>query len=274
MYLLASILCLIGAVVVAAGGRWAGGWLADHRRAADVSAPEPRREIDMERLHEIAAVPIEDIIKAAEWRAEHPDEPQPEILANLDPATWATEPPQVPARSHSLPPPPKPSAGGPTSARAELSPGYIMVAPPSVERFGSELLKAMNRGGKAVVLSAGMEVKPLPVRPNPYARCRHEDAEREEIRSLDSAEPVKVIVTECRDCDRIAELRTALAAQAERIKAMAADWAIDATGHCTVTSAQRDAYQRAVADAQEIKKLILDMESRGQTKTTGLGWML
>lgn len=269
--LVVGVLLLVAVVVAGMAGQKLGEWWAGVARSRLVEAAAPRHEVDMKRLLEIAAVSDDEIVAAAEWRAEHPDEPEPEILANLDPAAWAIEPPQVggvrkpqvPVRPS--PPPPKPSAGGPTPA--ELSPGCIVVAP-STEHFGSELLKAINRNRTAVVIPAGMELRPIPVqRPNPYARCKHEDAEREQIMALDSAEPVKVIVTACSTCDRLAELKSQLAAHSERIKAMAAGFTVDDDGRMSVTEAQYDAYCKAVGEAEELKQLIVGMGTGDQSAT-------
>lgn len=160
---------------------------------------EPPRQIDMQRLEEIAAVPDEEIIKAAEWRAVHPKEPEPQVLTDLNPSTWTTKP--------GPPPPPKPSKGAATTARDSATPsGMIVVPAPALEHFGSQLLQKINNSSNAVVIAASMEWKPIP-QPNPYTDCTHEDAEREAVMSMQSAEPIKYLVRECLRCDRAALAR-------------------------------------------------------------------
>jgi hypothetical protein len=172
------------------------------------------------------ATPIEDVIAAAEYRAEHPNEPEPKILADL-----ADEPPSGLLAMPAM-----------TSEQAEEV----------AQRF-----KASNRCPASIV-PPGMEYRTIPVIPqgrhavlvdadsapsrpvdtpittrtvkrpaNPYAGCRHPDADREEIRSLGSSAPVKVVVTECPMCDRVALLRTALADVVAEMGALLSGWEKD-----------------------------------------------
>lgn len=203
--LLVVALIVIVGLVAAWGGRRLVDMALDRRRP--VEPPSPRRAIDMDRLLQIAAVTDEEIIKAAEWRAMHPDADEPSILRDLDPSAW-TKKPSVP------PPPPKLSNGGPTTARGTLAPGMVIVRA-DVEKFGERLLKEINGSRKTIVIPSSMEWKPLPT---PYADCTHEDAEREDVMGFGSTEPIKSYVVACEHCDRRRRF-TMLAEQIKEIEA-------------------------------------------------------
>lgn len=64
-------------------------------QAVVAPAPLPLTDAQEKRLQEIADVPLEDIIAAAERRALHPDDPIPAVLADLDPDTRHKPRPQL-----------------------------------------------------------------------------------------------------------------------------------------------------------------------------------
>jgi hypothetical protein len=261
--LLAVALVVIAGLVLCWGGRRLVDIAFDRRR--QVEPPAPRREVDMDRLLEIAAVTDEEIIAAAEWWATHPDADEPSILRDLDPSAWTKKPsvPQVEGerKPRVPPPPPKPSKGGATTARGMLAPGMVIAAPADVEKFGERLIKELNGSRASAVIPASMEWTPLPDRfaMNSYADCQHEDADRAEIRSFAHAEPIKYLITYCRDC-QVDQLKARLRDAVSRVNALPSTWAIDSSGHCAVTKSQCEAYERAVAAAQQIRQQIKDLE--------------
>lgn len=267
--LLAVALIIVGALMIAGFGRR----LLDliFPQTPEIEPAEPEPAVDMKRLQEIAAVPMEKIIEAAYWRALHPDEPEPEVLANLDPSAWTTKPAALPGPLPELDDNdlihkyggPALVSGGRTgfSSGGLLQPGVIVVPQGlATDQFRRELLLKIT-GGRSAVIEAPMEWKPIPVaaRPNPYADCQHEDAERENVVAAGSDIPVRTFVTSCRECD-LARLKARLRKAADEVKELAATWPIDAGGCCTVTPNQRRQYEKAMADAQEIKRRIYALE--------------
>lgn len=180
---------VVGAAVLALWGAMA--WRDRSRR---LSAESPAMtDVEEARLQAIADVPIEDIIAAAERRAEYPDEPLPQILADLDPETRKrparTANPVIPVVS--APPPPPPPAT------------WVTVSSPDVD------------------MAAGLAVAPRPVRITArYDDCNHSDADREHVHTAAEAGPVHSFVTSCEQCDLIARYRQ-LSARIEELLAVA-----------------------------------------------------
>lgn len=102
----------------------------------------PQDPARLKRLQAAAAVPMEQIIAAAERRATHPDEPEPDVLAALDPATW-----ERPVDTEQVKPLPL------------LWPNPTPSEVDDVEyRF-----KQLQRSGQTMVLPPGMDYQVVPV---------------------------------------------------------------------------------------------------------------
>lgn len=194
--------------------RW---WARDGRPQEQIPGPQEARGVDLRRLEEIASVPLEEIIEAAEWRAEHRGESEPKVLADLDPSAWTIEPETRRSAPVLLDVVPDTSdfaraLKDKCCDRIEFStggisaPGVIHV-PAGIPADRAEALVAKLATGhrRLAVIEKGMEVKPLPVRqPGRYDDCNHEDADRQEIMGMGSSEPIKIVVTSCQECDSLA----------------------------------------------------------------------
>lgn len=207
--LVAVALMVAGAVAVSLGTRWLIGLLRpaqaldpfdvapaipyDGLLITPTGARAPLEWSSLERLEAAASVPMEDIIAAAEWRAEHPDEPVPQILADLDPET----------RQRFTPMP----TGVIAAAWVDWPPLDVTGV---IERFTAA--KSAGKGG--AILTSGMEcrVEDVTSGAHPgggsrYAGCNHPGASREELMSRGSEIPLDTFVTDCEQCDLIARYK-------------------------------------------------------------------
>lgn len=205
----------------------------------------PESRVDLAALVAAAAVPMTDIIEAAYWRAEHPDEPEPKILADLLPEAWTIAPePPLQAASLDPPPPPKPSKGAATTARVAIAPdtsGFTAAVRSKFDHGGlwpagvihvpagmpTEYIAAHGITADTIVIEHPMTWQPLSPRKvrakGPYDDCRHADADRENVMGMESTEPLKSFVTSCAECDRLEASKRRLRALAEQIDEITAE---------------------------------------------------
>jgi hypothetical protein len=179
----ALVLCAVLMLAVVLGVRPIARSL--QRRWPGSTEPAELTAAEESRLQAIADVPLVDLIEAAERRATHPDEPLPKILADLDPETRVQDTAPAPVVGVEV----MPSLGGFLNEYGKLRPSGLLVLPP---------------GMNCEVVPIRPPAQPAPKRkpvPDPYADCDHEEADRAEIHSFDSATPIKSIVTACPRCD-------------------------------------------------------------------------
>lgn len=231
--------------------------------------PDPRPPVDRQRteiLQRIADVPMEEIIAAAERRATHPDEPLPQILADLDPETRE-----------------RPVDSKPSGVQ------WIAVTPDTSD-LAYRLKPLLLRGRKPMVLPSGMDYRVVPVKctylgcemeashcshawtpampgavittkrverapaADPYAKCTHPDADRAEIRSCDSGATLKILVTGCRRCD-LAAISAELTSIANRSIANRIHFTA-----ATISGADMARYRQLVDEGHAIKAQLVDAE--------------
>lgn len=196
--------------------------------------------IDAARLEQVAAVPLEEIIEAAEWHAEHPDEPLPQIIADLEPGTWRPAP--------------------------RIGPILLAV---DTSHF-KDLVKAKDQGfatgGVVVLPNEGMTYVPRdacpaeiiltakpaakrPVLPNSYANCDHPDADYEELMGWSSTRPVRRIVKSCEMCEAIADVR----GHHDTVEAMLGRMVVDGV-ECVLSGQEYEQHRQALRDAEAAKQ--------------------
>jgi hypothetical protein len=196
---------LLGALLLVAEAIW-------HIRRKKRRRVALRPPVDLRRLEEAAAVPLEEIVAAAEHWAEHPSDPEPAVLRNLLPEAW--EPPRPMTRKALLTPPPD-------IQTARVPDGWITLprnAP--AERID------IHCGNSIILADEGMTWQPLPAAVTPqdlYAKCNHAVADREEIQTHGASASVRSIVTYCTSCVVIARGRNRLAEIIGQVDQITAD---------------------------------------------------
>lgn len=202
----------------------------------------PRRQIDLERLEAVADIPMVDIIEAAEWRAEHPHEPVPAILTELDTDAWAPRRPIVDR----------------TECPAEVIPrgmAYVPIAP-NIKR--SSLGGFFNEYGKPRLAKMPELPVRVEIRPPSYADCQHEDAEDAEVMSHGSSVPVKRVVTSCLRCE-FAHQQAVLRGLVAKIEEILADVQCGPNGDLQMPEDLYRRYQVLLKRADEAKTLIQEL---------------
>lgn len=247
--------------------------------------PRPVRPvIDTARLEQVAAVSLEQIIEAAEWHAEHLDEPLPKVIADLEPETWRHAPGVRPI------PVAVDTDDFAERVKAKIESGGkggVIVLPPDEDatylndmlmdgvhpwvdteciyvpdiRVSGDRPSALCHVRGCEVLAAHCEhvqmpslvitskrVKQPPV-PSLYANCTHPDAERQNIISMASNRPLKAIVTSCEMCEAIADVREHLDKAAAYLSTATQD-----DGTVALTAAQHRAVEHQMREADAAKQ--------------------
>lgn len=165
-----------------------------HGRPAPV-CPTVREKINLAQLEAAAAVPMAELIAAAERRATHPDEPEPKVLADLDPANWQIPKPVLP---HVVLPPPT------EEEKAQIEAQFR--AATSVEKKATVLAPT---GFTYVQITPDPAPFPgrvrdqvQPERPKGfYDDCDHPSAIHERITTAASSYPIRTMVKSCVQCE-------------------------------------------------------------------------
>jgi hypothetical protein len=179
-----SVVGIASLVVVRWLGSKVGDWLPQPGRPLLTSRPDLER---VKRIEQSLAVPMDEVIAAAERRATHPDEPLPSVLADLDPETWTQPSPVLPI----------PVVVDTAGFRDRLRVARVLV--PHITR--SERLCTEQAAGGVKPLTKLVVGSRVVRSESPYADCDHEDADREDLMSWGSTGPIRSFVTGCKQCE-------------------------------------------------------------------------
>lgn len=205
-------LLMLALVVIASGVGARVGGLAFSLRRRPKPTPPPKvgNPARIRELEARLAKPFSEVIAAAEYRAEHPDDPEPDILAELDDRRTtqslvlapriAVHPSGGPDGVLTVPVTPSAEQIKAMLESWKAEHGRYVVVPAHQHVYRKALVSAQQYAAYRAINEA-RESKAGIRAESRYSTCRHPNAEVEELHGWGSAGPIHTFVKSCRRCD-------------------------------------------------------------------------